>query len=132
MNRLEVLLFGVLLTCCQRWFWCYGIHPSRWLSPLDNSSRLRSVCTENNHLIVVHGSDSHQLRYLANHSIMCDANFEFKLQTRRFVGLIWFMRTLGFCEFKRSLQTISGTRLQYDFPLDFLQAAYSIVCLSDK
>lgn len=37
------------------------------------------------------------------------------------------MQSLGFCEFRRNIQLSNGDRLRYDFPLEFLRGAFSLV-----
>ncbi|KAI6178641.1 G-PROTEIN-RECEP-F1-2 domain-containing protein [Aphelenchoides besseyi] len=104
--------------------------PTDWVAPLDDQDKLRVLCTDNNHFDVMRGKQSPLLNNLVRHKTLCDKSWESKPLTQRYDGLIWFMTSLGFCDINRYTIDSAKIGIEYtrDFQIEFLQAAFALVC----
>uniref|UniRef100_A0A183C9Q9 G_PROTEIN_RECEP_F1_2 domain-containing protein n=1 Tax=Globodera pallida TaxID=36090 RepID=A0A183C9Q9_GLOPA len=59
---------------------------------------------------------------MVRHNIMCNNNFSHMLQSKRYEGLVWLMQSMNFCKMQKVVA------YHRDFQLDFLRAAYSMIC----
>ncbi|CAD5209790.1 unnamed protein product [Bursaphelenchus xylophilus] len=100
----------------------------QWVSPFDDKERLGTLCTDNNHFDVMRGRESPLLNNLIRHPILCNRKHDAAMQSRRYEGLIWFMRSLGFCDINRYTQSHQNIEFKRDFQLDLLRAAFAVVC----
>ena len=73
-----------------------------------------------------------QIINIIKHNIICDKKFQERLHDRQYEGIIWFMRSLDFCDINKII--LKSPTLQYhrDFQIDMLRAGYSLVRFISK
>ncbi|TKR93895.1 hypothetical protein L596_008267 [Steinernema carpocapsae] len=100
----------------------------RWMPPFGNSEHLRTLCTDNNHQVVIRGRDPALLHNLLRHDILCWREPQ-NYMSRKYTGLIWLMKALGFCDINRVVNWRQrGVEYHRNFQRDILRAAFALVC----
>ena len=65
---------------------------------------------------------------ILRHYILCRKNYTQHLSGRKYEGIIWFMRSLDFCDINR-IVIASPYAYARDFQVDMLRAGFALVCL---
>uniref|UniRef100_A0A914Q8G5 G-protein coupled receptors family 1 profile domain-containing protein n=1 Tax=Panagrolaimus davidi TaxID=227884 RepID=A0A914Q8G5_9BILA len=118
----------------------------RWLPPLNDIEKIRLLCTEQMHKhIIVEVQQMRDEEALARidtdrivprapimgilrHYILCRKNYtQYLTSGRKYEGIIWFMRSLDFCDINRFFIT-SPLWYHRDFQVDMLRAGFALVC----
>uniref|UniRef100_A0A7E4UYD4 G_PROTEIN_RECEP_F1_2 domain-containing protein n=1 Tax=Panagrellus redivivus TaxID=6233 RepID=A0A7E4UYD4_PANRE len=117
----------------------------RWIAPLNNVDMIRLLCTEQMHKHVV--LEVQQMRNeqtiadvkgtvasvvqapittLLRYKILCRKRYP--QNSQKYVGLIWFMQSLDFCDVNRVIGNNPLLHYTRDFQLEMLRAGFSLVC----
>uniref|UniRef100_A0A914H4S2 Uncharacterized protein n=1 Tax=Globodera rostochiensis TaxID=31243 RepID=A0A914H4S2_GLORO len=78
----------------------------QWVDQLNDEEQLRSLCTDHLNMQIMRGRDSPMLNSMS----------------KRYEGLVWLMQSMNFCKMQKVVA------YHRDFQLDFLRAAYSMIC----
>ncbi|KAE9555717.1 hypothetical protein FO519_001069 [Halicephalobus sp. NKZ332] len=65
---------------------------------------------------------------VVKHKILCNKNFREVLIDRRYEGIIWFMRSLDFCDINKIILKNPNLQYHWEFQVDMLRAGFALVC----